>query len=112
MSARHPGGRPLMTYPSGVSTRIPREVNYYCQIPCIIDNETTTLSSTALFLEKGHVMLTQWWRIRIAFAVALVCGTVLVGTRTSAPLAAAGEVVFRTGGDVERPQQWTLDDLA
>ena len=50
--------------------------------------------------------------MRTAFAVTLVCGTVLVGTRTPAPLAAAGEVVFRIGGDVERPQQWTLDDLA
>ena len=46
------------------------------------------------------------------FAVVLVCGAVLVGTRTPVPLAAAGEVVFRIGGDVERPQQWTLDDLA
>jgi len=57
-------------------------------------------------------MLTQWWRMRAAVAVALVCGTVLVGTWASAPLAAAGEIVFRIGGDVERPQQWTLDDLA
>jgi DMSO/TMAO reductase YedYZ molybdopterin-dependent catalytic subunit len=57
-------------------------------------------------------MLTQGWRRRAAFAVVLVCGTVLVGTRTPAPFAAAGEVVFRLGGDVERPQQWTLDDLA
>jgi DMSO/TMAO reductase YedYZ molybdopterin-dependent catalytic subunit len=57
-------------------------------------------------------MLTQGWRMRAAFAVVLVCGTVLVGIRTPAPLAAAGEVVFRLGGDVERPQQWTLDDLA
>ena len=57
-------------------------------------------------------MLMQRKRIRAAFAVALVCGTVLVGTRAPAPLAAAGEVVFRIGGDIERPQQWTLDDLA
>jgi DMSO/TMAO reductase YedYZ molybdopterin-dependent catalytic subunit len=57
-------------------------------------------------------MLTQGWRMRAALAVVLVCGTVLVGTCTPAPLAAAGEVVFRLGGDVERPQQWTLDDLA
>jgi DMSO/TMAO reductase YedYZ molybdopterin-dependent catalytic subunit len=57
-------------------------------------------------------MLTQGWRIKAAFAVVLVCVTVLVGTRAPAPLAAAGEVVFRIGGDVERPQQWTLDDLA
>jgi DMSO/TMAO reductase YedYZ molybdopterin-dependent catalytic subunit len=57
-------------------------------------------------------MLTQGWRIRAAFAVALVCGIVLMGTRAHAPLAAAGEVVFRIGGDVERPQQWTLEDLA
>src|SRR5262249_26484626 len=57
-------------------------------------------------------MLTQEWRRRAAFAVVLVCGTVLVGTRTPAPLAAAGEVVFRISGDIARPQQWTLDDLA
>jgi DMSO/TMAO reductase YedYZ molybdopterin-dependent catalytic subunit len=57
-------------------------------------------------------MLTQEWRIRVAFAVVLVCGTVLVGTRTPVPLAAASEVVFRIGGDIERLQQWTLDDLA
>jgi len=41
-----------------------------------------------------------------------VCGAVLVGTSDPASLAAAGEVVFRIGGDIERPQQWTLDDLA
>ena len=46
------------------------------------------------------------------FAVVLVCAAVLVGARTPTPLAAAGEIVFRIGGDVERPQQWTLDDLA
>jgi DMSO/TMAO reductase YedYZ molybdopterin-dependent catalytic subunit len=57
-------------------------------------------------------MLTQGWRIKAAFAVVLVCGVVLAGTRTPVPLAAAGEVVFRIGGDIERPQQWTLDDLA
>jgi DMSO/TMAO reductase YedYZ molybdopterin-dependent catalytic subunit len=57
-------------------------------------------------------MLTQRKHIRRAFAVALVCGAVLVGARNPAPLAAAGEVVFRIGGDIERPQQWTLDDLA
>ena len=57
-------------------------------------------------------MLTQGWRMRAAFAVALVCGAVLVGASAPAPLAAAGEVVFRIGGDIERPQQWTLDDLA
>jgi len=57
-------------------------------------------------------MLTQGWRIRAAVAVALVCGAVLVGTSDPASLAAAGEVVFRIGGDIERPQQWTLDDLA
>jgi DMSO/TMAO reductase YedYZ molybdopterin-dependent catalytic subunit len=57
-------------------------------------------------------MLTQGWHIRAAFAVALVCGAVLVGARAPVPLAAAGEVVFRIGGDIERPQQWTLDDLA
>jgi DMSO/TMAO reductase YedYZ molybdopterin-dependent catalytic subunit len=37
---------------------------------------------------------------------------VLAGIRAPVPLAAAGEIVFRIGGDVERPQQWTLDDLA
>ena len=57
-------------------------------------------------------MLTQRKRIRTAFAVALVCGAVLAGACDPAPLAAAGEVVFRIGGDIERPQQWTLDDLA
>jgi hypothetical protein len=57
-------------------------------------------------------MLMQRWRVRAAFAVVLVCAAVLVGARTPTPLAAAGEVVFRIGGDVERPQQWTLDDLA
>ena len=57
-------------------------------------------------------MLMQGWRIKAVFAVVLVCGAVLVGTRDPAPLAAAGEVVFRIGGDIERPQQWTLDDLA
>jgi DMSO/TMAO reductase YedYZ molybdopterin-dependent catalytic subunit len=56
-------------------------------------------------------MLMQGWHIRAAFAVALVFGTVLVDTRAPAPLAAAGEVVFRIGGDIERPQQWTLDEL-
>jgi DMSO/TMAO reductase YedYZ molybdopterin-dependent catalytic subunit len=54
----------------------------------------------------------QRWRVRAAFAVVLVCAAVLVGARTPTSLAAAGEVVFRIGGDVERPQQWTLDDLA
>jgi hypothetical protein len=81
------------------------EVNYNCQIPCRIDKGTTTLSSTALFIEKGYAMLIKGGHIRAAFAVALVCGTVLVGTCASAPLAAAGEVVFRIGGDIERPQQ-------
>jgi DMSO/TMAO reductase YedYZ molybdopterin-dependent catalytic subunit len=57
-------------------------------------------------------MLMQRWRVRAAFAVVLVCAAVLVGARTPTALAAAGEVVFRIGGDVERPQQWTLDDLA
>jgi len=57
-------------------------------------------------------MLTQEWRIKAACAVVLVCGAVLAGICTSVPLAAAGEVVFRLGGDIERPQQWTLDDLA
>src|SRR5215467_5098161 len=56
-------------------------------------------------------MLTQGWRIKAACAVVLVCGAVLAG-RTPVPLAAAGEIVFRIGGDIERPQQWTLDDLA
>jgi len=51
-------------------------------------------------------------RIRAAFAVALVCGAGLVGARNPAPLAAAGEVVFRIAGDLARPQQGTLDDLA
>src|SRR5215831_3023811 len=75
------------------------EVNYNCQIPCRIDTE------------KGHAMLMQGWRIRAAFVVVLVCGAVLVGARDPAPPAAAGEVVFRIGGDIARPQQWTLDDL-
>ena len=57
-------------------------------------------------------MLTQGWRIRTAFVVVLVCGAVLAGTRTPVPFAAAGAVVFRLSGDIERPQQWTLDDLA
>jgi DMSO/TMAO reductase YedYZ molybdopterin-dependent catalytic subunit len=57
-------------------------------------------------------MLTQGWRIRAAFVVALVYGAVLLGFHAPAPLAAAGEVVFRLGGDIEQPQQWTLDDLA
>jgi len=56
-------------------------------------------------------MLMQGWRIRAAFVVVLVCGAVLVGARDPAPPAAAGEVVFRIGGDIARPQQWTLDDL-
>jgi len=50
--------------------------------------------------------------MRAAFTVALLCGAVLAGVCAPAPLAAAGDVVFRIGGDVERPQQWTLDDLA
>jgi DMSO/TMAO reductase YedYZ molybdopterin-dependent catalytic subunit len=45
-------------------------------------------------------------------AIVLVCSAVLVGAHAPAPLAAAAEVVFRIGGDVEQPQQWTLDDLA
>jgi DMSO/TMAO reductase YedYZ molybdopterin-dependent catalytic subunit len=57
-------------------------------------------------------MLMQEWSIRAAFAVALVCSAVLVGAHAPAALAAAGEVVFRISGDIERPQQWTLDDLA
>jgi DMSO/TMAO reductase YedYZ molybdopterin-dependent catalytic subunit len=57
-------------------------------------------------------MLTPSKRIRTVFAVVLVWGAVLVGTHAPAALAAAGEVVFRLGGDIERPQQWTLDDLA
>src|SRR5215475_12734315 len=71
--------------------------------PCVLCGE---------YREKGHAMLTQGWRIRAACAVVLVCGVVLASTRTPVPLAAAGEVVFRIGGDIERPQQWTLDDLA
>jgi len=54
----------------------------------------------------------QEWHIRAAFAVALVCSAVLIGTHASAPLATAGEVVFRIGGDIKQPQQWTLNDLA
>jgi DMSO/TMAO reductase YedYZ molybdopterin-dependent catalytic subunit len=57
-------------------------------------------------------MLTQGWRIRAACAVVLVCGAVLAGIRAPVPLAAADKVVFRIGGDIERPQQWTLEDLA
>jgi DMSO/TMAO reductase YedYZ molybdopterin-dependent catalytic subunit len=57
-------------------------------------------------------MLTQGERMRAAFAVVLICGAVLVGAHTPVPPAAAGEGLFRIGGDVERPQQWTLDDLA
>ena len=57
-------------------------------------------------------MLKQGGHIRAAFVVVLVCGAVLLDARAPAPLAAAGEVVFRIGGDTERPQQWTLDDLA
>src|SRR5262249_55966625 len=87
-------------------------VNYNCQISFGIDKDTTILLSTTLFIEKGHAMLTQGWRIRAVFAIVLVCGAILVGARNPAPLAAAGEVVFRIGGDIERPQQWTLDDLA
>ena len=53
---------------------------------------------------------------RVAYQGSVRCRTglrcVLAGTRTPVPLAAAGEVVFRIGGDIERPQQWTLDDLA
>jgi len=56
-------------------------------------------------------MLTQEWRIRAVCAVALLCGIILVSPRAPAPRAAAGDIVFRIGGDVERPQQWTLDDL-
>jgi DMSO/TMAO reductase YedYZ molybdopterin-dependent catalytic subunit len=57
-------------------------------------------------------MLTQGWRIRAALAVILVCGAVLIGERAPAPLAAAGEVVFRVGGDIAQPRQWTMDDFA
>src|SRR5215471_7838212 len=56
-------------------------------------------------------MLRQGWRLRAVCAVTLLCGTVLVSPRAPAPRAAAGDIVFRIGGDVERPQQWTLDDL-
>ena len=57
-------------------------------------------------------MLTQGGHIRAVFVVALVYGAVSLGMSAHAPLAAAGEVVFRLGGDIEQPQQWTLDDLA
>jgi DMSO/TMAO reductase YedYZ molybdopterin-dependent catalytic subunit len=57
-------------------------------------------------------MLTQGWRIRAVFTVALLCGAVLVSPRAPAPRAATGDIVFRIDGDIERPQQWTLDDLA
>jgi DMSO/TMAO reductase YedYZ molybdopterin-dependent catalytic subunit len=56
-------------------------------------------------------MLTQKWRIKAVFAVTLMFGSLLLGESTPPP-ASAGEVVFRVGGDVERPQQWTMDDLA
>ena len=56
-------------------------------------------------------MLTQKRRIRAAFAVTLMFGLLLLGEGAPPP-ASAGEVVFRVGGDVERPQQWTMDDLA
>ena len=57
-------------------------------------------------------MLTQKWRIRAAFAVVLMLGSLLLDRGTPPAPASAGEVVFRIGGDVERPQQWTMDDLA
>src|SRR5262245_22174915 len=56
-------------------------------------------------------MLTPGWRRRGLCLVTLVCGALLLGARGPAPRA-AGDVVFRLGGDIERPQQWTLDDLA
>ena len=62
--------------------------------------------------EKGHTMLTQKWRIRATFVVTLMFGSLLLGEGAPPPPASAGEVVFRVGGDVERPQQWTMDDLA
>ena len=57
-------------------------------------------------------MLTQGGHIRAVFVVTLVYGAVSLGMSAPAPLIAAGEVVFRLGGDIEQPQQWTLDDLA
>jgi len=57
-------------------------------------------------------MLTQGGRIRTAFVIALVYGAVSLGVSAPLPLAAAGEVVFRLGGDIEQPQQWTSEDLA
>jgi DMSO/TMAO reductase YedYZ molybdopterin-dependent catalytic subunit len=57
-------------------------------------------------------MLKYGWCLRAVCAVILVCGIVLIGERDPAPLAATGEVVLRIGGDIERPQPWTLDDLA
>jgi DMSO/TMAO reductase YedYZ molybdopterin-dependent catalytic subunit len=57
-------------------------------------------------------MLTQKWRIGATFAVTLMCGSLLLGEGAPPPPASAGEVVFRVSGDVERPQQWTMDDLA
>jgi DMSO/TMAO reductase YedYZ molybdopterin-dependent catalytic subunit len=57
-------------------------------------------------------MLTQEWYIRAAFAVTLMFGSLLLGEGAPPPPASAGEVVFRVGGDIERPQQWTMDELA
>jgi len=56
-------------------------------------------------------MLTQKWRIGATCVVTLMCGSLLLGEGAPPP-ASAGEAVFRIGGDVERPQQWTMDDLA
>jgi len=57
-------------------------------------------------------MLTRGWPIRAVFVVALVSNAVLLGVHAPAPCAAAGDIVFRLGGDIAHPQQWTLDDLA
>src|SRR5215471_10570126 len=57
-------------------------------------------------------MLTHGRHIRAAFVVAWVASAVLLGVHASTPCAAAGDIVFRLGGDIAQPQQWTLDDLA
>ena len=55
-------------------------------------------------------MLKQRGYIRAAVVIALVCGAVLLETHALISLAAAGEVVFRIGGDIEGPSngRWTI----
>ena len=60
--------------------------------------------------QKGEDMPRQRWPVSAVFSVTLIVGCLLAAGHAAPVL--ASEAVLRVGGDVERPRQWTMEELA